>query len=804
MKALLLRSFVVLFCLVTWMGHAMEIELATGEISGKIIDSRTSEPVPFASVAIVNVTDTNQVSGVITNPDGVFTFSKIPYGKYKLKVTYMGYKSTTVANIDLSRKNRNIDMGATPIEENITQIGEVVVAGERLKGEDKIDRVEFAITDDIRNRSSSGLDVLKSIPAVSVDFQENVTLEGKADIQFYVDGILRDKNYVAQLDPKMIDKVETISNPGVKYDSDISGVINIVLKKTKRPGVNGMVMVPVSNPEKGLFSPQASIEYGNSKFRIYVSDRMHYERFRGSQLLKTYVDNGPGTSTYFNKNSSGINSWQNNNMNYGIDLFLSERTSLNFLGEWESGVGLTEDFLSTSSKYINKKLTDSIVTEEYEKEKFSNKFSSVYFKHKFAKEGNELIAEVNYYVQDNNKKSRYTDTKYLPADLINASDTTKRKEISNNSRYTVEFKTDYSFIIKNMKGESGIRISENWMDNNFANSLEDFTGETNNKFEYTESRRAAYLQLSGKIRNIGWLAGIRGEYSFINVEDTSNIEYFLALPQISLNYGFGKNQSVKLSFRRQVSRPSVTDLLPSENWSDSMHVRIGNPGLKPAIENQLELTYSRNIGNNYVSPKLFMNYTKNGIQDLTVVRKGGITELNKANIGKNMEYGIELNAAFEVFKIWQTNANVAVFNRIISSGQELALKKVDEKVSYRFGGSSSVKLPKDFSVFCFANYGSPSISYQREFSRDLLFLIGANKQFGKKAKIEVYYNPFIRNFTYAKVITQSQGYREEWEGNVEVSNLFAIEFTYNFNYGGKVNKIDRNVDHERGSSGGTF
>jgi hypothetical protein len=169
-----------------------------------------------------------------------------------------------------------------------------------------------------------------------------------------------------------------------------------------------------------------------------------------------------------------------------------------------------------------------------------------------------------------------------------------------------------------------------------------------------------------------------------------------------------------------------------------------------------------------------------------------------------MEYGIELNAAIELFKIWQTNANVAVFNRRISSNQDLAIKSIDEQVSYRFGGGSSVKLPKDFTVFCFANYGSPSIMYQREFSRDLLFLIGANKQFKNKAKLEIYYNPFIHNFTYAKVITQSQGYREEWQGNVEVSNLFAIEFTYNFNYGGKVNKIDRNVDHDKGNSGGTF
>ena len=104
----------------------------------------------------------------------------------------------------------------------------------------------------------------------------------------------------------------------------------------------------------------------------------------------------------------------------------------------------------------------------------------------------------------------------------------------------------------------------------------------------------------------------------------------------------------------------------------------------------------------------------------------------------------------------------------------------------------------------FAYYNSPDISYQREFRRDLLVLVGADKQIGDKFKINVIYNPFIKNFMYGAVTTTSAGYAENWEGHVDASNLFIIELTYNFNTGSKVNKIDRSVDVEKGKTGGSF
>jgi hypothetical protein len=167
-----------------------------------------------------------------------------------------------------------------------------------------------------------------------------------------------------------------------------------------------------------------------------------------------------------------------------------------------------------------------------------------------------------------------------------------------------------------------------------------------------------------------------------------------------------------------------------------------------------------------------------------------------------MEYGLGLNGAFQILKRWRFNANFSVFNRVIQTDEAVTGHKKEEKMSYRFNFSHIVTLPKDYTFFLFANYGSHSISYQREFSRNLLMLIGAEKKFSDKLSADVMYNPFIKDFMYNKVITSSPDYRETWEGHVDVGQLFTFSVTYSFNHGKKISKIDRAVEYERNEGKG--
>ncbi len=801
-----LCTLIVGICISTFTGKANELVDDMGTITGRIIDKKTSEPVSYASVALINENDTSIMTGVISNDKGIFELTDVPYGKYTVRVSFIGYKSTEVNDIEISRKNKKIELSSMELTEEMTSLDEVVIKEERLKGEEKIDRTVFTLNDDIRKTSTSGLDVLKHIPSVDVDFQENVRLEGRSDIQFYVDGVLRNKDFLAQLDPQMIDKVELLTNPGVKYDSDVSGIINIVLKKVKSFGVNGSVKIPVPHPQKIIVNPRANIEYGNQKIRVYAGDRLHLEKFEGSQKLITRLDESYNDPYRFEKFSNGINRWQNNYMNYGFDWFINGKTSLNFLGEWRNWRGITDDFLSKNSTYRQHVLSEYYETNTNSLTINDNHYFSLFFKRKLNKEGSELTAESYFNKQSGTSENNYTDTYFNSDDFTIIDNELFRNDITDNLKNTIEVKLDYSFFLKKIKNEAGIRSYTSWMDNNikYNYSAENPLGDREDQFQYQERRQAAYYNVLGKFGKFQWQIGFRGEYSYIDINNTTTTDYFVFLPQFSVTRSLEKEQNVKFSFRKRINRPSINSLNPFETWTDSLHLKKGNPDLRPTIENSIELTYSKNFGNNFLSPKLYLRHIKNGIQDVSSTGDNGVTEIFQDNIGEEIEYGININTALQLIKRWRFNGNFSLYNKRIDSKQALSLEKYDQKLSYRLGITNIFILPKEFSLFAVSYYNSPNISYQREFSRDLLVIFGVEKKLSGKASIEMFYNPFIKNFTYTKVKTRSQGYYEEWEGMVDVHHIFSIEFSYNFSYGRKIKKINRSVEYEKEESGGAL
>ncbi|HYX06905.1 MAG TPA: outer membrane beta-barrel family protein [Bacteroidales bacterium] len=804
MKKLLISMLLVCFIIPAAKATDTSSEKKKGTISGKVTDQE-SHPISFASVALLNAADSTLTTGVISDSIGIFSISGIEYGKYFLKISFIGYKPQTISDLEINRKNNVVETGPVRLKEDVTSLEEVKVTKERLKGEEKIDRTVFTLNDDVRKSSTNGLKLLRHIPSVSVDFQDNVTLEGSSNIQFYVDGVLRNKDYVAQLDPQYIDKVELLTNPGVKYDSDISGVINIVMKKEKRYGISGSLQAPLFHPNKIIMDPRANIEYGTRKVRVYAGDRLHFENFDAREYLTTTVDNSAKNDGYTNyKITNGRMTFANNYMNYGIDWFINDKTSLNFMGEWRNSSQPKDDVFTTNKKMQQDEITQYFETKSNTVNSTNNHYLSLFLKHTPEKEGSELTAEAYLYLQSSDVKNNYFDTYFDPANMTTVLGTQTRNNITYNNSNTARSKLDYTFVTGKVKHETGLRGSYLWMENKFSNQLKTDQADqlSNQLFSYNESRGAGYYNLSGKFGKFSWQAGLKGEYSNINIGDTTQIDYFEFLPQMTLSKSFENNQSVKLTYRRQLERPYVFNLNPFETWDDSLHYRTGNPNLKPSLEHQLELSYSKNFGNNYISPKIYANYVRNGIQDLTTVEQGGITHITQANIGKVLEYGTSVNSSVQLIKKWwRMNVYGRLYKREISSSQHLSVDDFNNKLSYGFSFTSIVTLPKDYSFYAIARYNSPSISYQRLSSRDMLYLIAFDKKFSDKASLEVVYNPFIKDFTYSQVETRSAGYNEKQKGVIDIQYLFEATFTYRFKYGGKVKKINREVNYENGGGG---
>ena len=188
------------------------VTLQAQHIRGKVCLETDKSPAQFASVGLMQVTDSSIVTGVITMTDGNYAFENVKPGRYAIKVSFVGYK-TDDKQVEITGSTDDIQVDTIFLAEAVTNVEEVTVTAERLKGKELVDRTIYAIPSQVAKVSNNGYDLLKKIPQVNVDFQNNVTLNGSSNFIIQVDGRQRDKEFLAKLLPSDIESIEIINNP---------------------------------------------------------------------------------------------------------------------------------------------------------------------------------------------------------------------------------------------------------------------------------------------------------------------------------------------------------------------------------------------------------------------------------------------------------------------------------------------------------------------------------------------------------------------------------------------------------------
>jgi len=195
---------------------AASVAAQAQNISGKVCLENDRSPVPYATVGLVQLPDSAMLTGVITLGDGGYLLENVKPGNYFIRVSYVGYR-TNGRSVTVADGDGEVKVDTIFLAETTASIDEIMVVGERLKGKEMVDRTTYAIPDVVARTATNGYDLLKKIPQVNVDYQNNVTLNGSSNFIIQVDGRQRDKEYLARLLPSDIQSIEIISNPSGKY-----------------------------------------------------------------------------------------------------------------------------------------------------------------------------------------------------------------------------------------------------------------------------------------------------------------------------------------------------------------------------------------------------------------------------------------------------------------------------------------------------------------------------------------------------------------------------------------------------------
>ena len=80
-------------------------------ILASFVDSKTNKPIEYVTVSLIKTTDSAVVNGTTTTKKGEIKLENIAFGAYKLKATFIGYKSITTPPILYYAKGINQRFG---------------------------------------------------------------------------------------------------------------------------------------------------------------------------------------------------------------------------------------------------------------------------------------------------------------------------------------------------------------------------------------------------------------------------------------------------------------------------------------------------------------------------------------------------------------------------------------------------------------------------------------------------------------------------------------------------------------------
>jgi len=744
-------------------------------IQGTITDFQNESPIPFASVTLYTKIDSTMLKGTVSNEQGRFEIASVSSGDYFLSVSFIGYRNQ-MHDVNLAN-GASYDIGTIKLMQKATNIDETLVVADRIKTKSTNEKTTFFVNKKMYDVSNTGVDMLKQLPGVHVDLMQNVSLEGSRNIIIFVNGKERDVDFVQQISADQIDKIEVVSSPGAKYDANITGVLNIVLKE-RDFGISGHVNVQTPITDKQiLLNPSYSLSYGNKRFNIYTSYNGELNYFDITERNIRELNGLSGFRTFRSDMDLRQKSWKHR-FHYGVDFFMNEKNQFSFYGFYNPYSQEFDGNISMQSR-LNGLGDELAQARREETDKNHQAYYSLYYKHLFGAKGGELTVDLNYYNLKTDNTVLYDYHQNSNAgfnDVINT-----QKPI----QHLTSLKIDYtSPLYKDLRIYAGIK-----------SYLRKMKQHDLPLFYYNQNSNAAYFTLCYSTARLQVSSGLRVENYAIEQNQASRYKSFALLPNARINMQINKKHKLQFNYRQTIQQANIYQINPAVSVIDPYTIQRGNSMLQPAYKHRFSLDYILLPGNNYISTQLFYSKITDAIQNLSFINDQELLETRIENLGEVHQYGIKWSGAIKLghsigfspyFKLFRTHNNP---NNLAK--QYLVSKK--EAWAYESGFSASVSFKNQIATSVIFQYNSPIYDLQNKRYSDVLYFISVDKTLKKGLKIGISTAiPFVKTFNYSGMETKGPNFYSSTKSDINISALpIGLHVRYQFNKGKKVKTIDR-------------
>lgn len=536
-------------------------------------------------------------------------------------------------------------------KESDEMLKEVEIVAQKPLVKMKVDKMTYNVAQDEDSKSSTVLDMLRKVPMVTVDGQDNITVNGSSSFKVYVDGM---PNVMFSSNPSMVFKsmpasavksIEVITNPGAKYDAEgAAGVLNIVMNKQNTQaaqsmnGFNGTVRASAGNKQFGasvfLNGQQGKLSYSANVMTSYnkpgntttemeqIQDNGVSQILTSDNDLKTPFTMGSLSLGYQIDDMSALNlTAQVNSMNTK-----TTGTTYTTMGGAAYGSGFSYGS-TTDMKMSRTSFSGSIDYQRFFNKQHTHSLGFTY--------------QLNYSPATTETTNNFLDTSsYI--DLTNRYSENKDKTTNH------IFQLDYSLPIgigQTLNLGSKLQLHDATSDSKYY--LKDvYDPSTSSEYEYKNTILAGYGEYVGNWEKFGLKAGLRYEYTWQDVmyqlgngQDFST-GYGSLVPTASMQYNLGVGSNIGLTYNMRISRPGISYLNPYVDKSNPIALFYGNPDLDVEKAHNISLVYNAFTQKLMVNLNLHHNFVDNAISQYSFYDENNLLNTTYGNVVKSHQTGL--------------------------------------------------------------------------------------------------------------------------------------------------------------------
>lgn len=753
------------------------------QLKGKV-STANQEPVAYATVSILQKSDSTLVKVSITDGDGKFSFAEIKAGEYLLRVTSVGYKEY------IQEIKQNTDFQIV-MEEDSQVLSEIQVTAKKPIVEILADKTVFNVEGTLSASGITGFDLLRKAPGVVIDNNENLIVEGKGGVQIYIDGKPSPltgqdlANYLKTLQSSDVEAIEIITQPSSKYDAaGTAGIVNIRLKKNKNFGTNGTLTAGYAIGRFSKYNTGISLNNRNKKVNLYSNySNQLSENYDFINLYRVQ------SNTIFDAQSSSISNDQSHNAKVGLDFYASSKSTFGLI--LNGNLNNSSSFNDSRTPIISQSTleTQQVLVAQSNSETDSYNFSGN-LNYRFADTlGHSLNIDLDYGRYNNDRSN------LQPNYYYNGSETTIQDEfiyfmITPVDIQIMSLKLDYEQNF--LGGKLGVGFKSSLVDTDNTFEFYDVIDNDNilndtrsNNFRYKENVNAAYFNFNKKWKKMNVQFGLRAEHTNSdgklnslqqNENERVKRNYLNLFPSGGLTYTLNPQNSLALTYSKRIERPNYRSLNPFEVQIDELSFSRGNPFLQPQYTDNIKLSHTfKYVLNTSLSYSKISNFTA----QVTDAEGENRSVIQAQNIANQEVINLGISCPFDATKWWSVFLSLNASRSSFEAKDERYVAITQNNLS--FYGQNNFTLPKGFQFEISGWYSSPSVwggTYQTK-SLGSLDIALQKKFLEDKLSIRLavsdilFTSPWRGETRFANVYIRGNGGWESRQFRVNLSYLFG-------------------------------